>query len=531
MGIFSSKNAQYAVGPELAALLPQDGIPWYRKRHLLRLNAILIIPWLSAAAYGFDGSMMNGLQSLTQWREYFDHPDASILGVMNAIYPIGKFFGLFLTAWANDRYGRKPPIIAGLILLVIGAAIQGAAQHVAMFIIGRLVLGFGTAFVAQAAPILVSELSYPTHRGKFTALYYNTYHLGAVIAAWSTYGTFRINSNWSWRIPSILQGAVPLLQLCLVLFVPESPRWLAAKGRTAEARRTLVKHHAGGDESSALVTFELKEIEESIRAERLINSETSYVDLIRTPANRKRTFIAVMVGWYATWSGVAVIAYYLTLVLDTIGITSASSQTLINALLQLFNFFSGITASTLVDRVGRRKLWLGATVGMLVCYVVWTALSARFQQTESVSVGRAVVAFIFLYYFCYDFSFIPLLISYPIEIFPYTLRARGLGASMATNQVALIVAQFVNPRGLTNIGWKYYIVFCVLLVVLLVIEYFFFPETNKRTLEEIAEIFEGPRPEGNVAAAAIDEVAMAKGRIAVEVEMEGQEETNTVRTK
>ncbi|EXJ77399.1 hypothetical protein A1O3_09625 [Capronia epimyces CBS 606.96] len=485
-----TKDVDLAVGPALAALLPQNPKPWYRTRHLLLLNCILLIPWLSATAYGFDGSMMNGLQSLPQWRNYFDKPSSSILGTMNAVYPIGKFFGLFATAWLGDRYGRKLPMYFGFALLVVGAALQGAAQDVAMFIVARLLLGIGTAGVSQPAPILISELAYPTHRGRLTAMYYSTYYVGGIIAAWSTYGTFRMQNTWSWRIPSLLQGAVPLFQLCLLYFVPESPRFLISKGRTEEARRLFVKHHAGGDESSPMVAFEISEIQKAISHEKTIHSETSYLDLVRTKANRKRTLIAVIVGFYGTWAGVAVIAYYLTLVLDTIGITSASMQTLINAILNVVNFVVAVLSAALVDRIGRRPLWIWGVIGMFVSYLVWTVLSAKFQETHRSAYGNAVLVFIFLYKVFYDGCYSPMLLAYPIEIFPYTLRSRGLSASMATNQVALIMAQFVNPIALDAIGWKYYIVFCVLLLIFLALIYFFFPETKGRTLEEIAGVFE-----------------------------------------
>ncbi|KIW17967.1 hypothetical protein PV08_05162 [Exophiala spinifera] len=89
---------------------------------------------------------------------------------------------------------------------------------------------------------------------------------------------------------------------------------------------------------------------------------------------------------------------------------------------------------------------------------------------------------------------------------------------MAMNQVALIIAQFVNPRGLKNIGWRHYIVFCVLLVALLVIQYLVFPETNKRTLEDIAEISEGSGSEETVASKAVEEVERTKGAFSLELE-------------
>jgi sugar porter (SP) family MFS transporter len=437
--------------------------------------------------------MMNGLQSLKVWRTYFNHPTASILGTMNAVYPIGKFFGVFITAWTGDRYGRKLPMYIGFLLLILGAGLQGGAHSVAMFIVARLILGLGTAFVAQPSPIIISELAYPLHRGRITSLYYSTYYVGGIIAAWGTYGTSHLTTNYSWRIPSYIQGALPLLQLLGCYFTPESPRWLVAKGRHEEARATLAKYHAGGDLDSPLIAFELAEMEGSIQTEQIVVSETSYLDLVRTPANRRRTLIGMIVGFYGTWSGIAIIAYYLTLVLDTIGITDTQSQVLINGLTQVFNLVVSVTAALFIDRIGRRMLWLVAVAGMLVSYIIWTVLSANFSHTHDPAVGRSVLGMIFLYKLFYDGCFSPMLLAYPIEVFPYTLRGRGVTISIATNQVALIISQFVNPVALEKIAWKYYIVFCVLLAVFFVLVWFLFPETNGRTLEEIAEVFDGKK--------------------------------------
>lgn len=118
---------------------------------------------------------MNGLQSVPQWRNYFGKPKGPVLGTVNAVYPIGKFFGVIVTAWVGDRFGRKLPMYIGLFLLILGAAVQGASQNIETFIVSRLILGIGTAFVSQPSPILISELAYPTHRGRLTAMYYSTY--------------------------------------------------------------------------------------------------------------------------------------------------------------------------------------------------------------------------------------------------------------------------------------------------------------------------------------------------------------------
>lgn len=241
-----------------------------------------------------------------------------------------------------------------------------------------------------------------------------------------------------------------------------------------------------------MVAYEVREIKENIRLEAESISSVSYIDLIKTAPNRRRTLIAVLVGWFAQWNGIGVVSYYLTLVLNTIGITETADQALINGLLQIFNWIAAIVAGALmVDRAGRRTLFLISTAGMLVSYVIWTVLTSVFTRTLDERAGHAVVAFIFIYYFFYDIAWTPLLQAYPVEIFPYALRGRGLAVTLTTTNCALIVGQFVNPIAMRDIGWKYYIVFCCLLALLLVLVYFFFPETRGRTLEQIAEIFDG----------------------------------------
>lgn len=259
-----------------------------------------------------------------------------------------------------------------------------------------------------------------------------------------------------------------------------------------EARQVFADRHAGGDMASPLVEFEMKEVQDSLAVESEAMSGTSWLTLIRTPANRRRTVIAVIVGWFSQWNGVGVVSYYLTLVLDTIGITESKDQTLINGLLQIFNWIIAISLGALmVDRVGRRTLFLVSTAGMLVSYIVWTVLTAQFVQTKDTALGRAVVGMIFVYYLFYDIAWTPLLQAYPVEIFPYTLRGRGLSVSYISAFVGLIVGNQVNSIAMQNIGWRYYIVFCSLLALLLVLIWFLFPETKGHTLEEINEIFEG----------------------------------------
>lgn len=209
-------------------------------------------------------------------------------------------------------------------------------------------------------------------------------------------------------------------------------------------------------------------------------------------------------GGFAQWNGVAVVSYFLNLVLNSVGITSSYTQTLINGLLQLFNFGAAVFAALLVDRLGRRTLFLWSSVGMLVSYIIWTACSAVNSETGSKPAGIVVIVCVFLVFFHYDIAWTPLLLGYPTEIFPYSLRSRGLAVEMVSVYGCLVIASFCNPLGLENLGWKYYIVFCVLLSGITATVYFYFPETKGHTLEEIAVIFDGEQANPQRAIAKVD---------------------------
>jgi MFS family permease len=118
---------------------------------------------------------MNGLQTLSQWRDYFDHPQGAMLGLVNSVYPLGKVVGLFLVTYICDKYGRRVPLYIGFTGAIAFALLQGFAKNFTMFVTARAFLGFFTSFLSQPSPILITELAYPTQRGKLTSLYQTSY--------------------------------------------------------------------------------------------------------------------------------------------------------------------------------------------------------------------------------------------------------------------------------------------------------------------------------------------------------------------
>jgi len=193
---------------------------------------------------------------------------------------------------------------------------------------------------------------------------------------------------------------------------------------------------------------------------------------------------------FSQWSGNGLVSYYLNLILDTIGIHATSTKTLINGILQLFNFGMAFTSALFVERVGRRKLFLASNIGMLAAFVVWTITSALFQETGSKVAANMTVVTIFFYYAFYDIAYTPLLVAYTIEILPFKMRAKGFAVSSITVVLALIFNQYVNPIALERLKWKYYLFYVGWLAFELVFVFFYVWETRGRTLEQTAVLFD-----------------------------------------
>lgn len=173
------------------------------------------------------------------------------------------------------------------------------------------------------------------------------------------------------------------------------------------------------------------------------------------------------------------------------------------------------------EKYGRRPLWLISASGMLVCFSIVTALSGVYAEQGDKAAGKAVIAMVskladqsfsdladlspqlFIFFGFYDIAFTPLSFAYPVEILPYKLRSRGLSITLTTIFGAGFFNQYVNPIALEKLHWKFYFVYVACLASFIVIIWFLFPETKGRTLEEIAEVFDGPEQTQQIRRASI----------------------------
>lgn len=471
---------------------------------------------------------MNGLEAIDAWNQSaytplqnprqltdpdidFHNPNGQILGLITASMSIGSMLAIPFVPYTADILGRRTGVVIGCSIMLVGVALICIGFHVALFIVGRLVLGFGIAIAhvrppppfpsAQnltphpqgSAPLLIAELVHPQHRATYSTVYNTLWYLGSLIGSWVAFGTRDMAGQWAWRVPCLLQAIPSLVQMIFIWLVPESPRWLISKGRHAEARSILAYVHAQGDEADELVGVEFDEITATIAREQEYE-KTEWKELWATPGNRHRLIILISIGFFSQWSGNGIVSYYLPKVLDLIGVTDHKVQLEINGYLSIVQLVSGVAVCFFVDRLGRRPLFLASVGGMLATFIATTVALERYSASlpgNNANAANTVIVFIFLYYIMYNLGFCGLLVSYSTEILPYRIRAKGLTVMFFCVDLSLWFNQYVNPIALLKIEWKYYLVYCCWLAFEGVVVWRYYIETKNTALEEIVKYFDG----------------------------------------
>ncbi|KAF8138789.1 hexose transporter [Boletus edulis] len=481
-GSYSRLESNDAIVSRLA---DQDEVPWYNKPNL-RLLYLLMAPTCLGVEMtsGFDASMINGLQAVPSWLEYYDHPRSASLGLMASMYSLGSFAAAPFVASVVDKYGRRYPILLGGVISVVGSILQGSALNFTMFNVARFILGVANVFCIVAASSLIGELSYPKERAVMSSIFNISYQLGAMAAAAVTLGTFAMTSNWGWRIPSFLQAVPSLLQISFIWFLPESPRWLISRRRGDEAYTILVKYHAEGDENSEFVKAEFTQIEETLGAE-LKLAQMNQKDILSTPGMRQRFIVAAFFGLFTQWCGSGLISLYLSPILDSIGIHDNRTKNIINLARFSWGFVNGTFAALIAPRYPRRTVFLLCAISLFLVFLAWTIASAEYSFTHNKVSAQVVIALVFLYSPAYNIGFNALPYTYLVELFPFHVRARGIAFYQWWCRGAAFTNQFVNPIG-TDLAGTY----CVWDAFQVVFIYFMFPETSGRTLEELTFLYE-----------------------------------------
>ncbi|KAK4222287.1 lactose permease [Podospora fimiseda] len=489
----------------LTDLASLDTIPWYKKTNLRFLYFILVptglgVEWTS----GFDSSMMNSLQAVKSWVDYFDNPTSSRLGLLNAMYSLGALMSIPFIPKTSHLLGRRYTILLSSLIMILGASLQASSFNSHMFLASRWILGFGIPFAIVNASALIGELSYAKERAIMTSLFNASWFIGAIIAAGITYVTFGMDSTWGWRLPSLLQIVPSLCQVLGVWFCPESPRWLVARDRGEEALGILRKYHGEGIGGEEFVRLEYALIKGSLEMEKQIASKGDgwigwWKDVMRDKGMRKRFIIAGVMGFFTQWSGNGLLSFYMKKILGLVGIRDDRRVQQVILGNTCWGLVNAVPIAFWAPRFKRRVMFLTCTVGTGVVYLVWTVASARASiEGEGTKAGVAVLVFIFVYSPFYNIGWNALAYTYLVELFPFQQRSKGIAFEQLTVRFAVFFNTYINPIALDAIGWKYYIVYCIWICVEVLTVYLLFPETYNRTLEELSFMFEGKEVQDRV---------------------------------
>ncbi|KAF1839323.1 major myo-inositol transporter iolT [Decorospora gaudefroyi] len=491
--------------PIITRMVEQDKVRWWKKKNLRVMYIWLFCCCMGVEiTSGFDSQLIGTLQFSTAFNTYFgegymtdeNEPgiDPKIIGFMSACYQLGSILAVPFAPWVSQKFGRRMSIFIGSVIMVVGALLQGFSQHIAMYIIARMLLGFGILFAIVSGSSLIGELAYPKERPFMTSLFNASYFVGSIVAAAIAIRTSRIAGDWSWRLPSLLQICPSLLQISTVFLLPESPRWLVSKDRDDEAYAVLTKYHAEGDASSVLVQAEMAQIRSTIKIE-LEHSKESWLDMVRTPGMRRRVLIACFLGLFTQMSGNTLLSYYQNLLFIMMGYTTTYAKTRINIANQCWSLANAVIIALVVTRFRRRWMFMLSSGSMTMVFMAMTICFQRLQLADSQgqtnkSAQIASLFFYFAYSPCYNIGNNSLTYTYLVELFPYAQRTMGIGIEQIFGKLAGFFSIYVNPIALEAIQWRFFAIYCGWITFEFTFVYFIYPETYNRTLEELAFLFE-----------------------------------------
>ncbi|KAK7469204.1 hypothetical protein VKT23_003694 [Stygiomarasmius scandens] len=378
------------------------------------------------------------------------------------------------------------------LVLIVGAVLTANATSRNMFLVGRWLTGVGSGCAGASAKSYLAEMTPPDTRGAYLGFLNSFYYIGQMAASGMMVATGKFNSDNSWRLPLYIQVVPAALNVLFIFFCPESPRWLYSVGKPDQARRILAKYHSQtGDLNSPLINLEMEEIQEKIEIEGQEKRWWDFRPLFRSKADRYRAYMVILIGTFGQLSGNGMITYFLPVLLENAGITSQDRKLTLNFVNSVTSYVGALAGSFTVDRFGRRKNLLYATLAITCILAIATGL---LSQEGNAARSNAGITFIFLFMVVFSFGWTPMQALYPAEVLGYEARAKGLAFLNICSQAATTINTFGLPVALGKLGWKVYLIWVCWDAFECVIIYFFVVETKGLTLEEITEVFEQPNP-------------------------------------
>ena len=428
-------------------------------------------------------------------------------------------FALLISPFSSvlaDSFGRKRVILLADLLFVFGAVLQAWSSTVSIMVVGRSIVGAAVGAASFVVPLYIAELAPSAMRGRLVTMNVLFITLGQVVAyivgwAFAEYGSRE--TGWRWMVGL---GAIPAgLQIILLLFMPETPRWLVKAGQSEAAWRVIKRVSGSGSGGSRHVDATLKDIEGEVRREneemrrlRTLHGGSSgrhplldtWEELFQIKRNRRALAIATLLQGLQQLCGFNSLMYFSATIFTMLGF---SSPTLTSLVVAVTNFVFTVVALLLVDRIGRRRTLLYSipfmVAGLLLAAYGFSLMGdvsadAAPSSDPSAPSGRgaalAVLVSIMVYVAGYAVGLgnVPWMQS---ELFSLSVRSLGSGLATATNWGANFVVglTFLGLMDALTPSWTF-VIYAVVCVGGYAAIYKVYPETTGLSLEEAANLLE-----------------------------------------
>jgi len=447
--------------------------PQAHRRYVL---GACLVATLGGLLFGYDTAVISGgigfLKQhfgLNEWQEGWAASSALL----------GCVLGVMAAGWMSDRFGRRVSLILAAVAFLVSAVGTALPRTLTEFVVYRALGGVGVGIASMLSPMYIAEIAPAGMRGRLVSLNQIAIVTGMLVVYFVNYfiahgrpEAWNVATGWRWMFGS---EALPcVVFLALLFLVPESPRWLAARGRRAEALDIL--RRVGGADHAAR---EMAEIEAALREE-----PAGLRDLLR-PGMIGLLATGVALAVFQQVTGINVILYYAPKIFATLG--AATDVAMLNTIavgasMVLFTFVAIAT----VDRWGRRPLLLLASAGMAVCLFGFGAV-AYLQRT-----GPWALLFIIGYIASFSVAMGPVVWVVLSEMFPNRVRGRAMSVATFFLWTSNYAVSQTFPV-LNDHPWlveRFHRAFPFWVYGALCIAAFLFirrwiPETRGRTLEEI----------------------------------------------
>jgi SP family arabinose:H+ symporter-like MFS transporter len=423
--------------------------------------------------FGYDLSLIGAANVFL--KEQF-HLGEELLGFTTASAALGCMVGPFLGAWLCDAIGRERTMMVAALLLAAGAIMTALSQTITLFNVFRITGGVGVGLCSVASPLYIAEIAPAKLRGSLGIMYQLAIVVGSTAAPLVAYVLVRVFPDavsWRWMFGS--QMAVVVLFALFLVLLPHSPRWLALRGRLAEARQVLARVHG-----AQAADGELNEIRQSLA------QESGGLKELFQPGLRYALLIGLCLAFFNNWTGWSAMGGYIPMLFEMAGVQQRHVAILQFSLTYLAMALMTVASMWLIDRVGRRPLWITASILMALITAV-TGVTFHFQVH-----GPLVLLVIVLCTVPHGLALGGLPWLMMSELFPTRIRARAVAVTTTFLWLVIFTCGQFFPM---LIGWSQrrlgspagaFWVFTLVCICSTLFGWRMLPETRGRTLEEIA---------------------------------------------